>query len=84
MRLQDNIAYLPGMARARRGSLIQCDPSIKALIVQIDAVRSDVILEELDDTHLLVDPSKVEFIKRELNRLLSKNIYNPMEEDENS
>ncbi|QLQ82071.1 hypothetical protein HG537_0G03260 [Torulaspora globosa] len=72
------------MARARRGSLIQCDPSIKALIMQIDAEQSDIILEELDDTHLLVDPSKVEFIKRELNRLLSKNIYNPMDEDENN
>lgn len=72
------------MARARRGSLIQCDPSIKALIMQIDAEQSDIILEELDDTHLLVDPAKVEFIKRELNRLLSKNIYNPMDEDENN
>lgn len=71
------------MPRARRGALIQCDPSIKALIVQIDAQRSDIILEELDDTHLLVDPSKVEFIKQELNRLLSKNIYNPVDEEEN-
>lgn len=71
------------MARARRGVLLQCDPSIKALIVQIDTQRTDIILEELDDTHLLVDPSKVEFIKAELNRLLSKNIYNPMDEEEN-
>lgn len=71
------------MARARRGALIQCDPSIKALIIQLDGERSDIILEELDDTHLLVDPSKVEFIKQELNRLLSKNIYNPMDEEEN-
>ncbi|KAK5958998.1 TFIIH complex subunit TFB5 PWA37_003675 [Arxiozyma heterogenica] len=71
------------MARARRGILLQCDPSIKALIVQIDFERHDIILEELDDTHLLVDPSKVEFVKSELNRLLSKNIYNPMEEEEN-
>ncbi|KAG0654752.1 TFIIH complex subunit tfb5 [Monosporozyma unispora] len=71
------------MARARRGVLLQCDPSIKALIVQIDSQRTDIILEELDDTHLLVDPSKVEFIKAELNRLLSKNIYNPMDEEEN-
>ncbi|CAR26499.1 hypothetical protein ZYGR_0H03120 [Zygosaccharomyces rouxii] len=71
------------MPRARRGALIQCDPSIKALIVQIDADKSDIILEELDDTHLLIDPAKVEFIKRELNRLLSKNIYNPMDEEEN-
>lgn len=71
------------MPRARRGALIQCDPSIKALIVQIDTDKSDIILEELDDTHLLIDPAKVEFIKRELNRLLSKNIYNPMDEEEN-
>lgn len=71
------------MPRARRGALIQCDPSIKALIVQIDSDRSDVILEELDDTHLLIDPAKVDFVKRELNRLLSKNIYNPMDEEEN-
>ena len=71
------------MARARRGVLLQCDPSIKALIVQIDTQRTDIILEELDDTHLLVDPSKVEFIKAELNSLLSKNIYNPMDEEEN-
>lgn len=71
------------MARARRGILLQCDPSIKALIVQIDSQGHDIILEELDDTHLLVDPSKVEFIKSELNRLLSKNIYNPMDEEEN-
>lgn len=71
------------MPRARRGALIQCDPSIKALIIQIDADKSDIILEELDDTHLLIDPAKVEFIKRELNRLLSKNIYNPLDEEEN-
>ncbi|AQZ12862.1 TFB5 (YDR079C-A) [Zygosaccharomyces parabailii] len=71
------------MPRARRGALIQCDPSIKALIIQIDSDKSDIILEELDDTHLLVDPAKVEFVKRELNRLLSKNIYNPMDEEEN-
>lgn len=50
--------------------------------MQIDAQRSDIILEELDDTHLLVDPSKVEFIKQELNRRLSKNIYNPVDEEE--
>ncbi|CCK69934.1 TFIIH complex subunit TFB5 KNAG_0D01830 [Huiozyma naganishii CBS 8797] len=70
------------MVRARRGVLLQCDASIKALIVQIDSDRSDLILEELDDTHLLVDPAKVEYIKSELNRLLSKNDYNPIDEEE--
>lgn len=72
------------MPRARKGALLQCDPSIRTLIIQIDSSRNDIILEELDETHLLVDPSKVEYIKAELNRLLSKNIYNPMEEEENA
>ncbi|EDO18681.1 hypothetical protein Kpol_1055p36 [Vanderwaltozyma polyspora DSM 70294] len=71
------------MARARRGALVQCDPSIKALIIQMDSEHNDIILEELDDTHLLVDPTKIEYIKHELNRMLSKNIYNPMDEEEN-
>ena len=50
--------------------------------MQIDSERHDIILEELDETHLLVHPTKVEFIKMELNRLLSKNIYNPLDEEE--
>ncbi|KAL6941326.1 TFIIH complex subunit tfb5 [Hanseniaspora vineae] len=71
------------MPRARKGTIVQCDPSIRALILQIDAKRNhDIILEELDDTHLLVDPAMTDYIKEELNRLLSKNIYNPLEEEE--
>ena len=40
------------MARARKGALIQCDPSIKALILQIDAKMSDIVLEAVSYTHL--------------------------------
>ncbi|ESW98193.1 hypothetical protein HPODL_05230 [Ogataea parapolymorpha DL-1] len=69
------------MARAVKGTLVQCDPSIKALIVKIDSDSRDIVIEELDDTHLLVDPSKIVYIKQELNKILSKNAYNPFEED---
>ncbi|SCU83750.1 LAME_0C06458g1_1 [Lachancea meyersii CBS 8951] len=72
------------MPRARKGALVKCDPSIKALIIQIDTNKNDIILEELDDTHLLVDPAKVEFIKSELNRLMAQNIYDPLDEEEES
>ncbi|KAH3901858.1 probable RNA polymerase II transcription factor B subunit 5 [Saccharomycodes ludwigii] len=73
------------MPRARKGTLIQCDPSVRALISQIDTNRDhDIILEELDDSHLLVNPESVEYIKSELDRILSKNIYNPMDEEENA
>lgn len=68
------------MARAIKGSLVECDPSIRALILKIDADYRDIVIEELDDTHLLVDPSKIPFVKKELNRILSQNMYNPDEE----
>ncbi|AAS54638.1 AGR148Cp [Eremothecium gossypii ATCC 10895] len=71
------------MPRARKGALVQCDPSIRALILQIDSGTHDIIWEELDETHLLVDPAKVSYIKEKLNWFLSKNIYNPSEEEEN-
>ncbi|AET40275.1 TFIIH complex subunit TFB5 Ecym_5535 [Eremothecium cymbalariae DBVPG len=70
------------MPRARKGALVQCDPSIKALILQIDSGNHDIIWEELDDTHLLVDPEKVAYVKEKLNWFLSKNIYNPLEDED--
>ncbi|GMM34077.1 TFIIH complex subunit [Saccharomycopsis crataegensis] len=70
------------MVRAIKGSLIKCDPSIKALIVDIDSKRHDIIIEELDDTNLLVSTDKIQFIKAELERILSKNAYNAMEAEE--
>ncbi|EDK45330.1 TFIIH complex subunit tfb5 [Lodderomyces elongisporus] len=69
------------MLVASKGVLVKCDPSIKALIIQIDADSPGIILEELDDTHLLIQQDKVNVVKNELNKLLSKNIYNPFEEE---
>lgn len=70
------------MARAIKGMLIECDPSIKSLVVKIDQDYRDIVIEELDDTHLLIDPSKLTFIKKELNRILASNSYNPFDEEE--
>ena len=61
------------MLVASKGVLVKCDPSIKALIIQIDSVNPGIVLEELDDTHLLIQQDKVETIKNELNKMLSKN-----------
>lgn len=69
------------MLVASKGVLVKCDPSIKALIIQIDSVTPGTVLEELDDTHLLIQQDKVDTVKNELNKMLSKNIYNPFEEE---
>lgn len=68
------------MPTASKGVLVQCDPSIRALILQIDTSAPGIVLEELDETHLLIKQDQVPYIKNELNKLLSKNIYNPFEE----
>jgi TFIIH basal transcription factor complex TTD-A subunit len=70
------------MARAIKGMLIKCDPSIKSLVVKIDQDYRDIVIEELDDTHLLIDPSKLTFIKKELNRILADNAYNVFDDEE--
>ncbi|ODQ77808.1 hypothetical protein BABINDRAFT_163195 [Babjeviella inositovora NRRL Y-12698] len=70
------------MVRAVKCVLVQCDPSIKALILDIDRLSQTIVIQDLDDTHLVIDSSKVQHVKNELNRLLTKNVYNPMEEEE--
>ncbi|CDK25649.1 unnamed protein product [Kuraishia capsulata CBS 1993] len=57
------------------------DPSIRALILKIDTVSRSIVIEELDETHLLVDQSQVPFLKNELNKLLSENTYNPLDDE---
>lgn len=67
------------MPTASKGVLVQCDPSIRALILQIDSNSRGIVIEELDGTHLMIKQDMVPFVKLELNRLLSKNIYDPIE-----
>ena len=69
------------MLVASKGVLVLCDPSIRALILQIDSTYPGIVLEELDERHLLIQHDKVTVVKNELNKLLSKNIYNPFDEE---
>lgn len=69
------------MPTASKGVLVRCDPSIRALILQIDLTSRGIVLQELDSTHLMIKQEMVQFVKDELNRLLLKNIYDPMDGD---
>lgn len=46
--------------------LVQCDPSIKAIIVQIDSEKHDIIIEDLDDETVMVKQEKLDELKRKL------------------
>ncbi|KFY45566.1 hypothetical protein V494_00891 [Pseudogymnoascus sp. VKM F-4513 (FW-928)] len=54
------------MPRAIRGVLVECDPSIKAIIVKLDSERNDYIVEELDDQTLVINEAKLGTLKMAL------------------
>lgn len=48
------------------GVLIECDPSIKSIIVNIDSDNHDFIIEDLDDERVVVKENMVALLKQRL------------------
>ena len=48
------------------GVLVQCDPSIKAIILKIDQDRHDYIVEDLDDQTLVIKENQLASLKYRL------------------
>lgn len=46
--------------------LVECDPSIKAIILKIDHDKHDYIVEDLDDQHLVIKESQLPRLKERL------------------
>ncbi|UPX15228.1 uncharacterized protein EKO05_0005685 [Ascochyta rabiei] len=58
------------MVKAIRGTLVRCDASIKAMLVDIDSKNNnEYIIEELDEEHILVKETKVNELKGRLNNV---------------
>lgn len=52
------------------GLLIECDPSIKALILKYDEEHHDYIVEDLDDeNHLVIKESQLDNLKARLDHV---------------
>ncbi|KAI1006499.1 hypothetical protein K3495_g1721 [Podosphaera aphanis] len=60
------------MPRAIRGVLVECDPSIKAIIVKIDSTSHAYIVEELDDQTLVIKENMLGQLKRQLDEILKE------------
>ncbi|KAK4052458.1 hypothetical protein OIV83_002260 [Microbotryomycetes sp. JL201] len=65
------------MVKATRGVLVTCDPAVKQILLQLDEQqeRDKFIIQDLDDTHLLVSGDKLEWVKQQLELELEKNNY---------
>lgn len=48
------------------GVLIECDPSIKSIIVNIDSENHDFIIEDLDEERVVVKENMVPLLKQKL------------------
>ncbi|KAJ9225085.1 hypothetical protein DTO021C3_857 [Paecilomyces variotii] len=70
------------MPRAVKGVLIECDPSIKAIILKYDEERHDYIVEDLDDDrHLVIKESQLLNLKARLGRELDEKVMQPEESE---
>ncbi|KAG4419895.1 TFIIH complex subunit tfb5 [Cadophora malorum] len=58
------------MPRAIRGVLVECDPSIKSIIMKIDAQDHAFIVEELDDQTLVIKENMLSILKQKLDDIL--------------
>ena len=54
------------LIRRLPGVLVECDPSIKAIILKIDSAAHDYIVEDLDDQTLVIKDSMLPKLKARL------------------
>ncbi|KAI5302329.1 atp2, beta subunit of the F1 sector of mitochondrial F1F0 ATP synthase [Ascosphaera pollenicola] len=70
------------MPRAMKGVLVECDPSVKAIILKHDAERHDYIMEDLgDERFLVVKENKLQELKVKLSKELDEKLMQPEESD---
>ncbi|KAJ6440322.1 putative AC transposase [Purpureocillium lavendulum] len=55
------------------GVLIECDPSIKSIIVNIDSDNHDFIIEDLDEERVVVKENMVPLLKQKLEDVRAPN-----------
>lgn len=53
-----------------KGVLVECDPSVKAIILKYDEEKHDYIVEDLDDDrHLVIKESQLQNLKERLGQV---------------
>ncbi|KAF4631957.1 hypothetical protein G7Y89_g6173 [Cudoniella acicularis] len=70
------------MPKAVRGVLVQCDPSIKSIILKIDSEEHAFVVEDLDDQTLVIKENMLSILKMRLDAALKENIKTPTDDEE--
>ncbi|KAL6712746.1 TFIIH complex subunit tfb5 [Lecanora helva] len=66
---------------SKEGVLVECDPSIKAIILKIDQEKHDYIVEDLDDQTLVIKETQLQRLKARLAEELANTQQMPEDED---
>jgi hypothetical protein len=75
-RPQLNSSSMASMIPFVKGVLVTTDIPAKELIVFLNRENGGkIVLKELDDNHLLINPAYVDYVKSEVARLLDQNYY---------
>ncbi|KAK3115664.1 TFIIH complex subunit tfb5 [Teratosphaeriaceae sp. CCFEE 6253] len=71
------------MPKAVAGILIECDESIKAMIVKINIEHNhDFIIENIDDKHALIKANRHDELKELLKQALQDTVREPEDSSE--
>lgn len=63
-------SYLKCITDKKKGVLVECDPSVKAIILKYDEEKHDYIVEDLDDDrHLVIKESQLQNLKERLGQV---------------
>ncbi|KZO90630.1 nucleotide excision repair, TFIIH, subunit [Calocera viscosa TUFC12733] len=60
--------------KAYKGALLTCDAAVKQILLMMDESEK-FIIQDLDDTHLIVQMDQLERVQRMLEVELEKNTY---------
>jgi TFIIH basal transcription factor complex TTD-A subunit len=62
------------MVKAIRGVLLECDQAVKTIVIDLDN-KLNFIIADLDESHLFIDRTKLEDVRRRLDDILEENTY---------
>ena len=65
------------MPRLINGSLLICEKSIKKFVERLNEIYKDIIWNDLDETHCILNPKKVKFVMDEIEKLQTENQFEP-------
>lgn len=57
------------------GALLQCEPALKEFLIHLHQTERKFIIDDLDATHLFIDPAARDWLQHKIDELHNENTY---------